>query len=490
MSVALRRVAVGVLVLFVALFVNLNYIQVLRAQEYRRQDATRQLARDYAVRRGDILAADEGTQLATVREVEGDLRFPRIYPEGPLYAGVTGYLSPIFGRTQLERTQNEMLSGGGNAIQTFADLLARREPVGDTVITTIVPAVQRAARDALGSNQGAVAALDPGTGEVLALYSNPTYDPNELATLDEEAARAAWERLQAAEPDQRLNRASQEVFAPGSTFKIITAATALENGMPIDRQLEDPREFILPGTSTPIPNFGGGLCNDGQPLDLARALQVSCNTFFAQLGSEYNDELVEQAQRFGFTTDLGGQLPNVAPSNITDESGILDPASAGQAGIGQLNVRATPLQMAAAAGAIGSGGVLRVPRLVSGVQDYAAASVRTFEPAEFSQPISQQTAATLTRMMIGVVEDGTGQAAQIPGVQVAGKTGTAQRGQDATGQERNPNVWFVGFAPAANPTVAVAVIIEDGAGVGSEATGGRLAAPVGRTVLQAALQRG
>ncbi len=484
MTRPLRRVAIIILVLFAVLFVNVNYIQVLRAEEYRNRDATRQLARDYAVKRGDILAADE-SQLATVREMEGELRFPRVYPQGPLYAGITGFLSPVFGRTQLERTQDEALSGSGNAIETFADLLAGREPVGNNIITTIDPAVQQAARDALGDRRGAIAALDPGTGEVLALWSFPTFDPNEVATLNEEAARATWEQLEGATPDPRLNRASQETFAPGSTFKIITAAAAVEAGMPLDREFEDPGEFTLPGTSTNIPNFGGGLCNGGNPLDLARALQVSCNTTFAQLGSEFNDELVEQAQRFGFTTDLGGQLPQVAPSFVTDESGTLDPASAGQAGIGQLNVRATPLQMAAAAGAIGAGGVLRVPRLVNAVQDYGGSNLRTFQPAEFGRPISSTTAATLTRMMVGVVEDGTGEAAQIPGVQVAGKTGTAQRGEG-----QNPNVWFVGFAPAANPTVAVAVLIEDGAGVGSEATGGRLAAPVARTVMQAALARG
>jgi penicillin-binding protein A len=484
MSRPLRRVATIVLVLFAVLFVNVNYIQVLRAEEYRQRDATRQLARDYAVQRGDILAADE-SQMATVIEVEGELRFPRVYPQGPLYAGVTGFLSPVFGRTQLERTQNEALTGSGNAIETFADLLAGREPVGNNVITTIDPAVQQAARDALGDRRGAVAALDPGTGEVLALWSFPTFDPNGLATLDEEAARATWDQLESATPDPRLNRASQEVFAPGSTFKIITAAAAIEAGMPLDREFEDLGEFTLPGTSTQIRNFGGGDCNDGNPLDLAMALQVSCNTVFAQLGSEFNDELVEQAQRFGFTTELGGQLPNVAPSFVTDDSGVLDRASGGQAGIGQLNVRATPLQMAAAAGAIGAGGVLRVPRLVNAVQDVGGSNVRTFQPAEFSRPVRSDTASTLTSMMVGVVEDGTGRAAQIPGVEVAGKTGTAQRGEG-----QNPNVWFVGFAPAANPTVAVAVLIEDGAGVGSEATGGRLAAPVARTVMEAALARG
>lgn len=484
MKAPLRRVAVAVLALFAALFVNLNVIQVVRAQDYRERDAARQLINDYAVRRGSILAADGQTELATVTEVEGNLRFPRSYPQGPLYGHITGFLSPVFGRTLLEDQFDETLRGNGNAIDTFADLLADREPVGDTIVTTVNPAVQQAARDALGDRRGAVAALNPQTGEVLALYSNPVYDPNELSTLDDAAARAAWDRMNAQDPDPRLSRAASETFAPGSTFKIITAATALEAGMPLDRVFDDPGEFRLPGTSTDIPNFGGGDCNDGQPFDLAHALQVSCNTAFAQLGSEYNEQLVTEAQEFGFTTDLGGQIPWLAPSAVTDESGRLDPASAGQAGIGQLNVRATPLQMAAAAGAVGAGGVLRVPRLVNSVQDYGGAVVRTFEPAEFTRPVSPATATALTQMMVGVVEDGTGRNAQIEGVSVAGKTGTAQRGEG-----QNPNVWFVGFAPAENPTIAVAVIIENGAGVGSEATGGRLAAPVARQVLLAALGR-
>jgi peptidoglycan glycosyltransferase len=482
MSRQVRRVAVVVLLLFAALFVNVNLIQVVRAEGYRNRDATRQLARDYGIRRGAILASDEVTELARVQETTGELRFQRVYPDGPLYAGITGFLSPVFGRTQVEASQNDALTGDGNAIETFADLLANREPVGDNVVTTIRPTVQQAARQALGDRQGAVVALNPATGEVLAAWSTPTWDPNVLATFDDAQARAAWERLQQADPDPRLNRATQEVFAPGSTFKIITAAAALEAGMPVDRRFDDPGRFTLPGTSTSIPNFGGSLCNGGQPLDLRKALEVSCNTAFVQLGTEYPQQIVQQAQRFGFTTDLGGQMPAVAPSVVTDDPATLDRASAGQAAIGQLDVRATPLQMAAAAGAIGNGGILNAPRLVREITDYGGATRRSFEAAPIGQAVSPGTARILTEMMLNVVENGTGVNAQIPGVRVAGKTGTAQ-----TGQGRNPNVWFTGFAPAEAPRVAVAVIIENGAGVGSEATGGRLAAPVARAVLEAAL---
>ena len=486
MTKSLTRVALVVLTLFAALLVNVNVIQVVQAESYAERDANRQLARDFSVRRGAIRAAD-GTDIARVQETPDQLRFLRVYDGGPLFAHVTGFLSPVFGKTELEESADEALSGAGNAIDTFADLIANREPVGDTVVSTIVPEVQEAARSALGDRRGAVVALDPASGEVLALWSFPSYDPN-LLTANTPETRAAWDALQADPARPLSNRATSELFAPGSTFKLVTAAAALENGLDPNTQFPDPRSLDLPGTDALIPNFGGSLCNGGQPLNLFDAIRVSCNTAFGQLGIDVGGvALATQAERFGFTTTLGGQMPRVAPSQITTPElppEQIDAATAAQTAIGQRDVVATPLQMAAVTAAIGADGILYAPRLVSRHVDAADSELRRFEPAQVSQAVSPATAAILTEAMIGVVARGTGRQAQIPGVEVAGKTGTAQRGEG-----QNPNVWFVGFAPAQDPRVAVAVLVEDGGGVGSEATGGQLAAPIARAVLQAGLAR-
>lgn len=485
MTRQVRKVSVAVLALFAALFVNINIVQVVRADEYAERDATRNLQKDFGVRRGSILTADGVTEIASVRETGGTLRFQRTYNDGPRYAHVTGFLSKVFDRTELERSEDEVLSGQGDVVNNFTDLLAGREPAGDTVVTTIRPEVQQAAVDALGNRAGAVVALDPGTGEVMALWSFPTYDPNELATFNDDEAHAAWDRLND-EPTRPLeNRATRKFYNPGSTFKVVTAALALERGMQPDTEFEDPERQPLPNTQATIGNFGGGLCNDGQPLTLADAIRVSCNTTFAQIAIDLGGRaLVEQAEAFGFGSDLGGQMPNIQPSRVTSlEAGDLDPATAAQSSIGQRDVNVTPLQMAAVAGAIGEGGTLRAPRLVRQVEDFGGSVRRDFPPADIGQAVSPRTAGLLRDMMVEVVQNGTGTSAQIPGVEVAGKTGTAERGDD-----RNPNVWFIGFAPAFNPTVAVAVVVEDGGDVGSEATGGAVAAPIGQQVLRAALE--
>lgn len=484
MTRQVRKVAFVVLALFVALFVNINVVQVVRANEYTERDATRKLQKDFGVRRGSILAADGETEIARVQETGGTLRFQRVYDQGPQYAHITGFLSKVYDRTELERSQDEVLSGQGDVVDNFTDLLAGREPTGDTVVTTIRPEVQQAAIDALGGRAGSIVALDPGTGEVLALWSFPTYDPNELATFNDDEARAVWERLNDDPARPLENRATRRFYNPGSTFKVVTAAAALERGLSPDEEFEDPVRQELPNTQATIGNFGGGLCNGGEPLTLADAIRVSCNTTFAQIAIEIGGvALVDQAEAFGFGTDLGGQMPSIVASEVTAlAKEDLDPATAAQSAIGQRDVRVTPLQMASVAGAIGAGGTLYAPHMVRQIEDFGGSVRRDFPPSNVRQAISPRTAGLLRDMMVDVVENGTGTSAQIPGVEVAGKTGTAERGEG-----RNPNVWFIGFAPAFNPTVAVAVVVEDGGDVGSEATGGAVAAPIGQQVLRAAL---
>lgn len=491
MTRQVRRVAGVMFVLFAALFVNLNYLQVLRASDLATDNRnSRTIVAEYASQRGSIVVGRRrgATEVARSRPTDsGPYAYRRVYPDGPLYAHVTGFYSLVYGRAELEQTANAYLTGDSPEAfgRNLADLLAGRERRGDDVILTIDPRVQAAARDALGDRVGAVVALEPATGAVLALYSSPSYDPGELASFDRDDVVAAWE----ATDEARRNRALRELYPPGSTFKIVTAAAALENGVRPDDVFDDDRTYTPPLTSRGIPNFGGGLCNGGTPLTLQRAFEVSCNTVFARLGNDVGPEaLVAQAQAFGLNAEWQFAQP-IVPSVIPTE---LDPPAVAQSAIGQRDVRVTPLQMAMIAATVANDGVVMRPRVIDRVEDFSGQVVRTFEPQTLvfdgrddARAISPETAAALQAMMRGVVSDGSGGNAAVPGVDVAGKTGTAQ-----TGEGRNPTVWFTGFAPLDDPQVAVAVVVPDGGDVGSEATGGAVAAPIAQQVIRAAVDGG
>jgi len=488
-----RRLGAALLVLFVVLLGQVTYIQVFASQRLADNpaNARRQLIAEYGVDRGSILAADGRTVLASSRTSPGELKYQRRYPQGPLYAGVTGYYSIIFGRTELEQSFNSFLSASAPELlpQTLADQILGRPKQGATIVTTIDPVIQRAAARALGSLPGAVVALDPLTGDVKAIVANPTYDPNELSSQDPNVVRAAWEDFNSDPDKPLLSRAIDELFPPGSTFKIVTAAAALENGFGPDSSWPNPPELDLPQTTETIENFGGSHCLGGaSSLTLAQALQVSCNVVFGEIGLELGaDRLAAQARAFGFgpepgAGDLGFDIPLEA-GVFPDTSYFQDrlPAVAISA-IGQDNVATNPMQMALVAGAIANGGMQMRPRLVTEIRDPTGQVIESFQPEVWGRPISAETAIQLTQMMVSVVQSGTGTAAQIPGVDVAGKTGTAQHGEGLA-----PHAWFVSFAPAQNPEVAVAVIVLDGGSLGNEATGGQVAAPIAKTVMEAAL---
>lgn len=490
----IRRLGVALMVLFVIAFAQVNYLQVFAADRIADDpaNAQRQLIAEYKVDRGSILAADGTTVLASSRKSPGDLRFQRRYPHGELYAHETGFYSFVFGRTELEQAFNDFLAGDAPELlqQTFTDLILGRPKQGATIVTTLVPEIQEAASAAAAAEAGdvAIAAIDPATGDVLALVSEPTYDPNLLASQDPKVVRDSWDVLNEDPDKPLLSRASDELFPPGSTFKLVTASAALENGFGPDSLWPNPNELDLPLTDATIENFGGSTCSGGSQITLADALRQSCNVVFGAVGLELGAEaLAEQAREYGFTAEAGEDL---VPFDIPWTSGVFpapetfaerEPAVAISA-IGQQDVAANPLQMALVAAAIGNGGVEMQPRLVTEARDPTGQVIAEFAPQEFSQPLSAANAAVLTQMMVGVVESGTGTAAQIPGVTVAGKTGTAQHGEGA-----NPHAWFVSFAPAEAPEVAVAVIVLDGGSLSSEATGGQLAAPIARAVLEAAL---
>ncbi len=488
MTRALRRVALVLFVLFGALFANLNYLQVLRADDLANDTRnTRGLIKEYEIRRGSLLVGRGRSQREIARSVETDgrYRYERRYPEGELYAHVTGFYSIVYGRDMLEQTANTLLVGDAPEAlgRNITQFVTGEQQQGDDVVLTIDPDVQEAARDALGDRLGAVVALEPQTGSVLALYANPTYDPNQLATFDREAATRYWK----ASEDRRRNRALRETYPPGSTFKIVTAAAALEEGLTPDDTFPDPQVYTPPQTTKGIPNFGGDVCDDGNDITFERALEVSCNTVFARLGNRLGPEkLVAQAEKFGLNQQWDALLPH-ATSAIPTE---LDPPATAQSAIGQRDVQVTPLQMAMTTAAVANDGVLMQPRIVARIQQFDGRVIDEREPEPLSvggttggRALSESAAADLQEMMRGVVAEGSGQAADVPGVDVAGKTGTAQ-----VGAGRDPTVWFVGFAPVDDPQVAVAVVVPEGGELGSEATGGAVAAPIAREVIEAALE--
>jgi peptidoglycan glycosyltransferase len=490
----IRRLGGALMALFLIAFAQVNYLQVFAADRIAEDpaNAKRQLIAEYEVDRGSILANDGTTVLASSRQSPGDLRFQRRYPQGELYAHETGFYSFVFGRTELEQSYNDFLAGDAPELlqQTLTDLVLGRPRQGATIVTTLDPEIQRVAAEQAEAEEGdvAIAAIDPATGDVLALVSEPTYDPNLLASQDPKVVRDSWDVLNEDPDKPLLSKASDELFPPGSTFKLVTASAALENGFGPDSLWPNPNELDLPLTDATIENFGGTTCSGGSQITLADALRQSCNVVFGAVGLELGEEaLAEQARRYGFTAEAGEDL---VPFDIPWTSGVFpapetfegrDPAVAISA-IGQQDVAANPLQMALIAAAIGNGGVEMQPRLVTEARDPTGQVIAEFGPREFSQPLSAANAAALTEMMVAVVESGTGTAAQIPGVTVAGKTGTAQHGEGA-----DPHAWFVSFAPAEVPEVAVAVIVLDGGSLGSEATGGQVAAPIARAVLEAAL---
>lgn len=489
----IRRLGVAMLALFVLLLGQVTYIQVVASERLADNpaNATRQLIAEYRVERGSILAADGRTELALSRKSPGQLKYQRHYPQGPLYAGITGYYSIIFGRSELEQSYNSYLSGDAPELipQTLIDQVLGRPKRGATVVTTIDPAIQRAAQRALGDLPGGVVAIDPHTGDVKAIVANPTYDPNELASQDPKRVRAAWDRLNSDPDKPLLSRAIDELYPPGSTFKLVTAAAALENGFGPDSTWPNPPVLDLPQTTATLENFGGEHCLGGaSQITLAQALTISCNVVFGEIGLRLGGaKLADQAHAFGFAPDASS---GDVPFDIPFQEGVFPEASyfsdrlpaVALSAIGQDNVAANPMQMALVASAIANGGSEMRPRLVSEIRDPSGQVVKSFAPEMFGQPISSQTAIQLTQMMVSVVQSGTGTAAQIPGVEVAGKTGTAQHGEGLA-----PHAWFVSFAPAQNAKIAVAVIVLDGGSLGSEATGGVVAAPIAKAVMEAAL---
>jgi peptidoglycan glycosyltransferase len=486
MNKPIRVVSVFCLVLFLALLVNATYLMYVRADSLSDDPRNRRIiTATFSRERGAILVGKE----AIARSVPSDdkYKFQRTYSQPYKYAPITGYFS-WYGQTGVESSQNAVLAGDDSRlfVTRLVDMLSNSDPKGGNVQLTANAAAQDAAWDGLeglpGNAQGAVVALEPTTGRVLAMASTPTFDPNKLASHDFGAVADLSKELNADPNDPLINRGIGTTLPPGSTFKLVTAAAAIESGnYDADSQVPGGYRFKLPQSTTTVGNYDGGNCG-GRRITLTQALQVSCNVTFMSLANELGvDAMADQAEAFGFNDtsleDLGGQAESLYPRD-------LDPPQTALSGIGQSSVTATPLQMAMVAAAIANDGDVMRPYVVDEVRAANLSVLDRTDPQSISKAISSTTAEELTKMMVATVDSGTATPAQIPGVQVAGKTGTAQ-----STAERPPYAWFVSFAPADNPQVAVAVLVQSSDTSRSEIGGGRLGGPIAKAVMEAVINQ-
>lgn len=493
MNKPLKILTRAVFVMFIALFFALTMIQFVTADDLRASELNnRTLKNSYKVERGSILV--DGNPIAYSTPTGDEFRYMRQFTDGALYAPITGYFSHSQGMTGLESAMNQDLAGIGNA-QFFTRIMNTINgvaPQGSSVETTIDPAAQTAAYNAMTENgfEGAVVAIEPATGRILALVSTPSFDPNALATNNVDEFYSNYRPLQD-DPSRPLeNRAiAGDLYHPGSVYKLLVAAAAIENGTATPTsEFDNPAQLTLPQSTAVMQNASRTTCGPGAKVSLERAVALSCNIPIAELAMSMDrDAVPKMAQAFGFEKELQIPLtvtPSVAPMPA-------DQAQVALSSIGQLDVRSTPLQMAMVSAGIANGGLVMKPQLVERVITPDLRVEKEFPPEEFSKPISKKTADAVAGIMeLGVTDPaGLAQNAGIPGVRVAGKTGTAENGVDADGNDLPFTLWFTGFAPVDNPKVAVAVVIANGGGAAFENQGGSFDLPtaVGRQVMEAVL---
>jgi peptidoglycan glycosyltransferase len=481
MNKPIRRVAVVVLVLFGLLLANGTYLilgqeKSLNANQMNRRTRDAEFGRH----RGSILVGD--TAVAYSKKSDDKYGYQRVYPHPKLYAPVTGFFSYDHGSSELEARYNSQLAGSSDSLFTrrLVDEITGKPREGASIQTTINADAQRAAEKGLGGHKGAAVALDPKTGEILALVSTPSYDPNKIADHNLSKASKAYKSYLADSNDPLSNRATREIYPPGSTFKMVTAAAAMKNGVQPDDKVASPNRFVLPDTTTYLHNENNESCG-GNEITFTHALEVSCNTAFAKLGLKVGaKDLRRQAEKFGFNSrPLPGSLS--AASRFPDE---LNQSQLALSSIGQYDVAASPLQMAMVTAGIGNDGTVMKPHLVRSVRAPDLKVISKTKPSKLHQAMSTAHAHQLTHMMVDVVKHGTGQSAQISGMKVAGKTGTAQ-----SDPKRKPYAWFTALAPAKHPQIAVAVMVADAPIPRSEIAGGRLAAPIARSMIKAVVHQ-
>ncbi|GAA3054923.1 penicillin-binding protein 2 [Streptomyces roseofulvus] len=482
MNKTIRRTSVFVLLLVLALLGRATWVQAYENKALANDSKNRRKTiAQYAQPLGNIVVA--GSPVTGSKRTEsGDLAYERSYPDGELYAAVTGYSSQAYGATQLEGIYSGILDGTDDRLKNPVDVVTRKQQEPGTVVTTIDPEVQKAGYRALGSKKGAAVAIDPASGRILAMVSTPSYDPSAIAgTTDGDA----WKKL-TEDPDKPLvNRALRQPLPPGSTFKLVVAAAALEDGLysSVDVRTESPDPYTLPGTRTVLRNE-----NASAPCENATirtALQYSCNNVFAKMAADLGQDKVRaMAEKFGFDDDER-DVPVRAYASVYPSG--MDRAQTALTGIGQFDVTATPLQMAMVSAVIANDGQLASPHMVSEVVDSDGDALESFDDGDTTRIVSSATAEQLRSAMVTVVEEGTGSNAAVAGAEVGGKTGTAQHGEN---NSKTPYAWFTSYAkdPSTGKQVAVAVMIEDSGAARSEVSGNGLAAPVAQKMMAAALR--
>ena len=486
MNKELRRVSIVLMLMFVALFVSTSVIQVFAVDSLKdNEHNVRVLYESYATERGAITVGG-GVPIVTSEPVDDDYSFLRVYTNAEIYAPVTGFISLNHGSTGIERSLNEELSGTSSAqfLDQLNTMFTGQDPQGASVELTLDPVVQQAAWDALGDNTGAIVAIEPSTGRILAMVSKASYDPNLLSAHEaNKTIDQRYDELLANPNNPLINRAiGGDLYHPGSVFKIIMTATALQSGeYTPDSEFPNPGTLQLPQTNISISNAEGGSCGGGATATIATALRLSCNIPFAQLGTALGEDKIRaMAEDFGFGQSIEipmGSTPSVYPQGMDAPQLMLS-------SFGQYDDKVTPLQMAMVSAAIANGGVLMQPTLIDSITAADLRVIQQFEPEVFSTPVSPEVSATMVQMLVNGVSNGAASNARISGVDVGGKTGTAENGEGEA-----YTLWFTGFAPAVNPQVAIAVVLENGGGFGRNAFGNMVAAPIAKKVLEAVLSR-
>ena len=483
MNRGIRRVGIAVTLLLLVLVGQLTYLQIIDASNLDNDPRNlRSTLRDINRARGEIRTSDGEVLARSIPSDDGtDFKYQREYPLGGLTAQIVGYQSFVVGNTGIERTYNDELAGRKLELKSLGDVFSGKETTGNVVLA-LRGSVQRAAQAALGDQRGSVVVLDTTTGGIVAMYSNPTFDPQPLTGHNTKAVSDYFTLMSLDPAKPNLPRAYREIYAPGSTFKVVTSAVGFDTGTTSPTTVYPAlSELDLPLTSNTLKNFGGGTCGGNTVFE---SFVQSCNVTFGAIGLQLGDKFPPGMENFG----VGGEAPplDIYPGAVRS-SGLEGVSFADNAplfafaGIGQGTVATTPLAMAMVAAAVANGGSMLVPHAAAQILDEDGNVVREFGAEQWKSSMTPATAQVLNQMMQAVVQRGTGTNARIAGVTVAGKTGTAQNDQGA------PHAWFIGFAPAEQPRYAVAVIIEHGGAAGQEATGGVVAAPVGRQVLEAAL---
>ena len=468
--------------MFLTLFVATTSIQVISAESLSQdQRNVRSVYDSYKKQRGSLLV--DGQPIAYSKPADDVYHYIRTYTD-PMYSGITGFFSNYQGATGLESAMNSYLTGQNSAqfFEQISALFSGNPVTGASVELTIDPLVQKAAWDALGDKTGAVVAIEPKTGNILALVSKPGFDANQLAVHSGVESTSNYNALLNSKLEPLKNRATTELFAPGSVFKILVATAAIESGKYTpESTLPNPVKFQLPGTNVFVQNSGEGKCGGKATVSIADALRFSCNVPMAQLGILLGQDVIRaQAEKFGFGKSVKVPLsitPSVYPSGM-------DAAQTGLSAFGQFDDRVTVMQVAMMSAAVANGGLMMKPNLVENVLSSNLAALNTPTPQQLGSPMSPTTAAKVRDMMIGAVARGVSSNAQIKGVSVAGKTGTAQNGQGEP-----YTLWFTGFAPANDPQVAVAVVVANGGGMGQAGRGNSLAAPIAKKVMEAVLRK-